>query len=343
MSTNKNALIRYHALDKCLRNPGRRYDINDLVNSCNDALLDIDPNSSGIKKRQVYEDLKFMQDSLGYQAPIIIYKEGRRAFYRYEDFSYSISSQPLNELEAQQLKESLLTLSRFKGLPQFEWLEELTARLEQSFKFKTDEQIISFEDNPDLEGREYISVLYNAIVHKRVLEIQYQPFNRENALTYHFHPYHLKQYNNRWFIIGRTTENGNLTNIALDRIKGIKEADMPFISHNIDFEELFYDVIGVSINNQSKPEKVKIKVYSGQWNYIRTKPLHASQRIKEINESYTAIEINVYLNHELEALLLSFGENIEVLEPIHFRERIAERIKNNNNNYECVQMYRTNT
>ena len=119
MATNKNATIRYQVLDRCFRNPGRRYYMQDLIEACNEALLDINPESSGIKRRQIYEDIKFMQDSRGFDAPVESFKDGRRAYYRYTDSDFSINSQPLNEHEAQQLKESLLTLSRFKGMPPF--------------------------------------------------------------------------------------------------------------------------------------------------------------------------------------------------------------------------------
>ena len=333
MSTNKNATIRYQALDRCFRNPGRRADINSLVDACNEALLDIDPASTGIKKRQIYDDIKFMKDSRGYDAPIIVFKEGRRSFYRYEDSSFSINNQPLNEQEAQQLRESLLTLSRFKGMPQFEWVEEIKVRLEQSFNLKTNELIISFEENPFLKGRDFISDLYNAIVNKQVIKLEYKPFNREKSLIYNFHPYHLKQYNNRWFLIGKTADNSNITNIALDRIVDFKILNEVFQPLNIDFEERFEDVIGVSIPHDSKPQKILIKVLKNQWNYIKTKPLHGSQKIKKESADYTIIEIEVHINHELQSLLLSFGEMIEVLEPLGFRELLASRINLMKNQY----------
>src|ERR1035437_3986018 len=115
MATNKNATIRYQTLNRCFRNPGRMYYIEDLIEACNDSLLDIDPSSTGIRKRQLFDDIKFMRDSQGFNAPIESFKDGRKAYYRYNDLSFSINNQPLNEKEAQQLKESLLTLSRFKG------------------------------------------------------------------------------------------------------------------------------------------------------------------------------------------------------------------------------------
>ncbi len=107
MATNKNATIRYQALNRCFRNPGRQYYIEDLIEACNIALLDIDPSSTGIKRRQVFDDIKLMRDSQGFDAPIESYKDNRKAFYRYANLSFSINNQPLNEKEAHQLREGL--------------------------------------------------------------------------------------------------------------------------------------------------------------------------------------------------------------------------------------------
>lgn len=338
MSTNKNATIRYQALDKCFRNPGKRYYIEDLIDACNEALLDIDTNSTGVKRRQIYEDIKFMQDSKGFDAPIESIKDGRKAFYRYTDLNFSINSQPLNEQEAQQLKESLLTLSRFKGMPQFEWVEEMKARLEQSFHLKSEDNILSFEENPFLTGREYIGDIYNAIVNKSVLKIVYKPFKSDTALDFELHPYHLKQYNNRWFLFGLNNEYKNLTNLALDRIQNISESSIQYIPNDgINFNEYFDDIIGVSVDNEKQTEKVVIKVDEEQLPYMISKPIHGSQKIKRNNEGVALVELKLQLNFELEALLLSFGEKIEVIEPEKLKSSIKKRIKTLNQKYNtCV-------
>ena len=337
MSTNKNATIRYQALNRCFRNPGRKYYIEDLIEACNDALLDINPESSGVKRRQIYEDIKFMQDSKGFDAPIESYKDGRKAFYRYTDFSFSINNQPLNEQEAQQLKESLLTLSRFKGMPQFDWMEELTARLEQTFSLKTDDNILSFEENPFLTGREYIGDIYNAIISKKVLLITYKPFKTGRELLFEIHPYHLKQYNNRWFLFGLNNEYRNITNIALDRIQEINESKTKYIRNiKIDFSEYFDDVIGVSVDDAQETQKVVLKADDDLLPYITSKPVHGSQKIKK-DEKGTRIELELQLNYELESTIFSFGEKIEVLEPEVLRAAIANRIKVlNQKNSTCV-------
>lgn len=337
MATNKNATIRYQALDRCFRNSGRRYYIEDLIEACNEALLDVNPDSSGIKRRQIYEDIKFMQDSRGFDAPVESFKDGRRAYYRYTDPNFTINNQPLNEQEAQQLKESLLTLSRFRGMPQFDWVEEMRVRLEQTFHLKTEDNILSFEENPYLTGREYIGDIYNAIVNEMVLNITYKPFKAPESLLFVIHPYHLKQYNNRWFLFGLNDEQQEgIFNLALDRIQGIEESRVAYIpNEEIDFDEYFDDVIGVSVNNDEPIQKVILKVDEDLLPYITSKPLHGSQI--QHRDDPTKIELNLQLNYELESQLLSHGEKIEVIEPAGLRERIKERIKKLNNKYmTCV-------
>lgn len=334
MATNKNATIRYQALDKLFRNPGRRYFIEDLIEVCNEALLDVDPHSSGIKRRQVYEDIKFMKDSRGFDAPIESYKDGRKAYYRYTDINFSINNQPLNEQEAQQLKESLMTISRFKGMPQFDWVEEIKVRLEQSFNLKSEDKVLSFDANPFLIGREHIGDLYNAIIAKQTLYISYKPFTSEDVIQYELHPYYLKQYNNRWFLWGYNDKYKNLTNIALDRIVLIKASDTTYrMNTDIDFDEFFEDVIGVSIPLNEEPQKILLKVDSTLWPYIKTKPLHGSQKVKEETKEYTIIQLELLLNYELESLILSFGEKMLVVEPESLRTAVKERVNNLFNNY----------
>lgn len=334
MSTNKNATIRYQALDRCFRNPGRKYYIDNLIDACNEALLDIDPNSTGVKRRQIYEDIKFMQDSKGFDAPIESFKDGRKAFYRYTDLNFSINSQPLNEQEAQQLKESLLTLSRFKGMPQFEWVEEIKARLEQTFHLKSEDNILSFEENLYLTGREYIGDIYNAIVNHKVLKIVYKPFKADEKLSFEIHPYHLKQFNNRWFLFGLNNEYKNLTNLALDRIQSITGSKLKYIHNNdIDFSEYFEDVIGVSVDDDKQPEKVAIKVNEELLPYIASKPIHGSQKIKRNDSGEIFVELELQLNYELESLIFSFADKLEVLKPDELRETISTKVKCLNRKY----------
>ncbi len=328
MATNKNAIIRYRALNKCFRS-NKNYSINDLLEFCNNELFEFDQNAVGIKKRQLYDDIRFMESEAGYAIDLVKTKSGRDVYYRYSDINFSINNTKLNMAEAEQIKQTLIVLSRFKGMPQFEWIDEITARLESSFGLeKGAEFIIDFEQNKYLKGREHISQLFEAILNKKVLKIKYQKFNSEKTIEWVFHPYFLKEFNNRWFCFGSNAIDKAITNVPLDRIIAINDAKDRYIKNeDINFEEYFEDVVGVTVNG--KTQKVVIEIQKDHWPYIKTKPLHASQTEHkgiQSDESVT-ITLNVKLNYELESLLLSHGEKLEVIEPLVLKERIVNRAK----------------
>ena len=335
MSTNKHAQIRYNTLDKCFRNSGKNYTIDMLLEACNSDIFEFDPSAEGIKKRQLYDDIRFMQSEQGWSIELNEeLKIGKKRIYRYLDPAFSISQQPLNESDANLLKAALITLSRFKGLPQFDWVEELTLRLEDNFKLSSrNRDIISFEENEYLKGIEYITQLYNAIHYKKVLEIKYQSFKSSQAIVFNLHPYYLKQYNNRWFLLGQDANYKNLTHLALDRISAIKECDLKFKDTDIDFNEYFEDVVGVTVPD-IETCKLVLKISNDAIKYITTKPIHGSQKIIEKQNEFTTVQLELKPNYELESILLSFGENVEVIEPETLRSKIRERIKSLLNFYE---------
>jgi len=335
MGITKNAFLRYQTLDRCFRNPGRRYNINDLVKACSEALREFDRDSAGIQKRQVYDDIKFMESSQGWSIPLERIKEGRNVYYRYDDLKFSINNQPINEMEAEQLKSAMLVLSRFKGLPQFEWINELIPKLDQSFNLSNQSQeIISFDSNEFLKGTGFITPLFNAILYKKVLEISYQSFKSDKPQTIIFHSYHLKQFNNRWFLFGKNNNFDNLTNLALDRIQSVKECNEKYISNTtIDFQEYFDDFIGVSKTENTALTKITLYAQPSLAPYIKTKPLHGSQRKISDDEKGFKFSIEVIPNFELKKLILSFGEDLTVLKPDDFKKQIKNRITENLNNY----------
>ena len=332
MSTNKHAIIRYQTLDKCFRNVGRNYAIEDLVEECNKSIYEYTGKEEGIKKRQLYDDIRFMESEQGWNIELKKVKDGRRVFYKYEDSKFSISNQPLNETEANQLREALLTLDRFKGLPQYNWINEINTRLESTFNLKQkNETIISFEQNEYLKGLEFISILYNAILYKKALCIYYKSFNSEKAISITVSPYYLKQYNMRWFLFGKSYQYETITNFALDRIETIEEINKEYIETDTDFNEYFEDIIGVTIPEEGIANIV-LRIDKSLISYIKTKPLHGSQIIKEVADEFQ-IHLKLIPNYELETLILSFGEKVQVIDPKNLVEKLKNRINLMNKKY----------
>jgi predicted DNA-binding transcriptional regulator YafY len=325
MSTNKKAITRYQVYDKCLRNTTQKYNRERLTKEVNEALYE--EGLDGIGKTQFYDDLKFMTQS-EWKAPIETYKDGRNAYYRYADPSYSISNQALNESEANQLKSAIQVLSRFKGLPQFDFIHEIIPNIEIKLGLVTlEKEVIDFESNIDYVGKEYITPLFNAIVNKRALTIAYQSFKSPSPFSIEFHPYYLKQYNNRWFVFGLNDFNKiESWNMALDRIKSIEESKTSYIESETDWSEYFDDMVGVTRIKDAVVENVKLWFHPDSAPYIISKPIHQSQ--KSINtELGLEVNIKVVLNYELESLILSHGERVKVIEPECLRLLIQKRIK----------------
>ena len=336
MATNKHAIIRYQTLDKCFRNSGRRYSINDLLEACNEAILNYDPSLEGIKRRQLYDDINFMQSEQGWLVSLDKNKEGRNVYYRYEDPNFTINSQSLNALEATEIKSALQVLSRFQGMPQFSWVDELIPKINQEFGFSGGDKIMAFEGNEFLEGINFLAPLFNAIQNKQPLRITYRSFISDKDQIFNVSPYLLKQYNNRWFLFCKSPNYSTLTNLAIDRIIEVEESKIEFENCNIDFDEYFDDFIGVSKNDQEDLQKIYFRGTKEIAPYIKSKPFHSSQKRVSENDDFFEFMIEVIPNYELKTHVLSFGDQIEVVKPDSFRDEIKKVIENTGAKYRSI-------
>lgn len=330
MATNKNALIRYKVLDRCFRNPGKRYFINDLIAECESMLLERDPNSNGISRRQIYEDISYMESKEGWEIELARLNDGRKRYYQYEDTSYSINNMPLNEVEINQLKSAVDILTQFKGMPQFEWINELVPKLSQGISsVENTTTVIEFDSNQYLKGIEHLGDLHNAIFYKKVLSLSYHPFGSEVPYEIVLHPYFLKQYNNRWFLFGYNPENQKYDwNLALDRIVSFEEIGGKYEENtSIKWDEYFDDIIGVTKPIDVPVEKVVLHFYGKAGHYVETKPVHGSQkRPKWLDDNTAEITLSVMINYELESLILSYAENVKIIQPQSLIDRLKNRL-----------------
>lgn len=330
MATNKNARLRYEALDKCLSNFSRKYYIEDLQKACCDYLTKELSIFTTVSTRQIYADMKEMEISPSMQAPIEAYQDGQRKYYRYSKEGFSIVD--LTDDELLSLEATVNMLASFRGMPHFDWMNDIICKLKKKYKVsRTQKNILSFDSNVDLRGIDRFKELLNYILNQQPIMVIYEPFGKEsfNALI---HPYFLKQYNNRWFILGYNQEYKDISVFALDRIKHVESKNIPFIPDSLieDPFDYFFDVIGTTIPNHGEVEKVVLKFSPMRFQYVSAKPIHHTQKIDDINHTIT---IYVKPNKELEAIILNFGKDVEVLEPEHLRNEIIEILIENCKKY----------
>lgn len=335
MPVNRNALIRYRTIDKCLQNRRRKWTIEDLIDACNNALYEYEGVYINISLRTIRLDLSAMRsDSLGYNAPIIITE---RKYYTYEDADYSIANSPLTTQDLGILQEVSHLLRQFKGFSHFNEVSEMVNRLEDKIYSEQNQQapVIDFEKNELLTGIIWLDTLYKAIVNKTTLLITYQSFKARTASDLIFYPYLLKEYRNRWFILGMQKKSKEILTFALDRIQNIAPVDKePFMQHtNFEPHTYFNHIIGVTRNFAEKPTTVVFWANHFHAPYIKTKPIHASQKVVEEVKGGTHFSIEVIPNFEMERELIGFGEGVRILSPNNIVRQIKKRVRMMNELY----------
>jgi len=329
MALNKLALIRYKTIDNCLRLRHRKWTLEDLMEKVSDALYEFEGIKNGISKRTVQGDIQLMRSNkLGYNAPIVV---THRKFYTYEDPNYSISNSPISVGDMQKMKEAVEVLKHVSGFSSFDEMSDIVARLENSIHTKKDNQpsIIQMESNNLLKGLSFISQLHQAIREKTPLLIGYQSFKALQKQDLVFSPYLLKEYRNRWFLIGHHRKREGLMTLALDRIETIEEMGKNSYKEytGVDFERYYSDTIGVTKTHKDRGHRVILEINARNAPYVETKPIHPSQQIlHRKDDGSLLIRLDVVLNFELEREILGFGEAIKVIAPRNLQSRIRQRL-----------------
>ncbi|MBW7675051.1 helix-turn-helix transcriptional regulator [Chryseobacterium chendengshani] len=331
MSSNKNALIRYKTLDKCLKNKYKQYTLEDLMDECSEALFEFEGKESFVSKRTVQLDLQNMRsEKFGYEAPIEVYE---RKYYRYSDPDYSIHQISVNENDLKAMNNAVQILKQFKDFSMFKEMNGVIQKLEDSIHATNQKSIIHLDKNEQLRGLEHIDLLYESVLNKKALRITYKSFKakKENILT--VHPQLLKEYNNRWFLI--CWHKNAIYNLALDRIENIQaDEKIEYIDKDFDADRYFGEVIGATVSETQRPQNVIFIVDSKHAPYVKTKPFHHSQEIMSEDENGTVFKICVQLNFELERMILGMGEFLTVLAPRKLKQRIAKSLRIANANYQ---------
>ena len=330
MALNKNALIRYKTIDKCLQNYHRKWTLNDLISACSDALYEYEGKDVNVSKRTVQLDIQLMRsDKLGYNAPIVAYD---RKYYKYEDENYSITDIPITENDMNVLSETVAMLKQFKDFSLFSELGGIIQRLEDKVYTEKTQQspIIHLDKNENLKGLEHLDFLYQAILKKMVLKISYKSFKAREASLMVFHPFILKEFNNRWFLIGKTAAKRPIVNLALDRIITLDyDLTIPYLDEDFDGDVYYKNTFGVTVLNDEQCQEIILKIDRGNAPYVLTKPFHSSQEmIERLPDGSVIFKLKVHLNFEVERLILGFGDSLEVLEPRQLRRRIKIKLKN---------------
>lgn len=326
---NNDQFVRYKALDRCLRRTYSLCDMEQLVKECKKAVQSyhMGDMERKVSRRTVENDLRDLK--LYYDVKLRDgLKDGKKKLYQYENTSFSLMNKLLadGKLEQMMLKNVIDALTIYDS-PQYKWLKIFVEK-QLNDKKVNNNLAVDFQNNPELHGLNHFDDLIKAILNKQPIKIEYQTYNGKRR-TYQTHPYLLKQYNDRWFLICRNEGYENLTNFAIDRIQTIEQSDIPYQPIGLDIKKYFENVVGVSRDVRKPIENVKIRISRSRFPYVKSKPLHSTQTTidAECNDKFCVISLCVQVNKELEAQILSLGNDAVVIAPQSLRDSIATLVK----------------
>lgn len=366
MPSNKNAVIRYMYLDQMLSDRYNKYTCEDLLKKVNERLKyagyptiggDQSDYDRYIKsgKRVIQLDIQALQESPFNMEIDSSEKMYGSPVYRYVDQTQSLFSKPLSDDEKRLLQEVLNTLGQFAGLDNFEWLHDLQEKLNDQNSFgrnefnkenKDSRKIISFSSNDYLEGKAYLGTLFTLIANKKVVDVEYAPFGEE-VRTIRLYPYLIKQYNDRWYLIGTPLADENFpykkgfyVNLPLDRMEAIHPVvSVPYIDCDDFFEERYEDIVGITYIESEPLTSIILAVKDSYIGYVDTKPLHGSQTKLSPEEQerlhkryhsftgYTFFGLELKPNREFYNMVYRNGNNILLVSPKSIRDKMVEELE----------------
>jgi len=328
MPLTKNGLIRYFLINECLTSKTQRYwTLENILKVA--AERDVQ-----VVKRTLEKDLHAMRydERLNYKAPIS-YCKINKGFY-YTDAEYSIERLPLTKDDIETFDIMVQALQRFRGAQllnqvegMFDKLGKVAAHLKQK-KSKSSYPAVVFEHQPDVKGMQHFDVLHEAISKEKPMLIGYKKFEHEVA-EYVFHPYLLKEYKFRWYVLGYSEKRKSKVILALDRIEYVlpqrKTVFIPYKGKAM--QNYFEHTIGVTISARSV-EEITLWFSPAQAHYIRTQWLHDTQvTISDDAKAGMVVTVQLIPNYELLQLLLSYGPEVKVLQPTSVRNEVKAMLE----------------
>lgn len=186
---------------------------------------------------------------------------------------------------------------------------------------------IDFEKAPAVNGSQHLTGIVNAILQKKVLRIYYKPFYEDKPYFINVHPYLIKEYKYRWYLIGLNDLKNELRTYALDRIWEIEEIKEEYIPATFNPEEYFRNSFGV-IAPTGEPPKIIMELSRHQAQYIITQPLHHSQVLEAEKDQSMVFSLRLHPTIEFIQWILSMGSEILIHEPDNLRKKVIIEYQN---------------
>ncbi len=278
------------------------------------------------------------ESELGYHAPIKFSKHD--GGYIYEVEGYSISELSLGEEDMQAIRFATATLDQFRDIPIFRQYESAIEKIINRVNIspnpddKALDKFIQFEKSTVSKGNEHLGTILEHIRTKKSIRIEYRKFTDDKLKEYELHPYLLKEYHNRWYLVALDTQSKSIRTFGLERIESLETGERKFsMEKHFDADVFFKYCIGIT-EKADKPQEIVLSFNPVAGKFLLTQPIHASQKIIKESKSKIVLGLNVIVTQELISFILSYGSQVSVEKPTSLKNEIARQLK------EALSMYK---
>ena len=358
---NKNQLIRYLSIDEMLRNRQKNFPTKAAIIGIIEERTDKEYSASSLEKdlRAMRDDffapIEFNNVERGYFYGTKVKGKGKKTSYEldleYRFLSISLSK---NDVFALNLAESVLQGFKDVGILSgfSDAVDKVMDAVEIRKQLGNDQKknaIVQLSTPTYTKGRELLSDLVRAINEGKQVNFVYHKFanqtekstekteilpenpaeNQENDLRV-AHPYLLKEFKGRWYMIAYTDARKTIQTFGLDRISDLlisQKSAIPPEKHNFSPENYYENCFGVTRKADERIEKIILSFNTFRGNYIKTQPIHHTQQ-EIINDAQEyRISLDLMINFDLIMEILSYGDDVKVLEPIRLVDEMKKTLQ----------------
>lgn len=327
--------IRIGKIHYLLSRPGSKYSSDELIQEL--KRLDIN-----ISKPTLLKDIDALRVAGADIPEISSGQHGRKYYYEHEfNFKELHIIHELTKEERDKISALVDLVSSIKGIPEVS-IQGLVHLKE--FVNQYPRKIISYEENPSNDYLQIVNDLFENISKREMITFSYDGYHHPHRIVT-LHPRQLRQYDLRFYLIGLDADTYKICHFPVDRIRDIKvvsesnRCDDHYFINDSKIEELYHDVVGVTIPENSKVESILCWISDIDYKYVTTKPLHHSQitvsdeESKVLRNKYKVpndgffIRIKCMVNYELKRELIGYGKGLIVLTPSYLNREICDHLE----------------
>ncbi len=334
MPKNKQALLRYQVIDACLSN---RFHVSSDGNMAGywpiDALADRVSTELGISvaERTIRKDISDLKNGiLGIPVPV---SNKRSMGYYYTEMGFHLFNMRLNQHEAFHLSEAVHHIDHLMTHQYFRQLSGCLKKLNVN-TIPEEKLVMSLQPYNNPPAYAWLKKIVDAIESQQVLCMKYQPYSPPAQIEVEVHPYLIKEYNQRLYMLAWDATNKEYYVFGLDRIKGLSPLNKPWHNAPAGIKKSYFEhIVGVSLPRHLKVETVQIEIHKNRLPYVLSKPLHKSQRFVSKNGEWGILEFDLIVNRDLKQWILEKGKDARVVSPGHLKHEIVTEMIAAQNNY----------